>query len=86
MVKTIKISDENYVWLTKYAGKIQTNTGQPISIDAALSYVKKSRELSTLAGAWKLPEKEVKKTTTVITDRLKAWPLRYLHKKEEQKK
>ncbi len=84
MVKTIKISDENYVWLTKLAGKLQNDWGQPVSIDSAISYVHKSKDVTDLAGSWQLSEKQVHKTTTELKDRWKSWTGRYLVKNPQQ--
>ncbi|MFA6889184.1 MAG: hypothetical protein WC254_06840 [Candidatus Woesearchaeota archaeon] len=81
MVKTIKISDENYVWLTKLAGKLQHEHAMPMSIDNALTYAHKSREISELAGSWHLTEKQAKKTDNDIKENWKAWGLRYLKQK-----
>ena len=86
MVKTIKISDENYVWLTKLAGKLQQDWGEPVSMDSALSYTYKSRELGDLAGKWQVSEKQVQKTTTELKDRWKSWTGRYLVKPQPPQK
>lgn len=86
MVKTIKISDENYVWLTKVAGKLQNEWGQPVSLDGALSSIHKSRDLADLAGAWQLSEKQVHKTTTELRERWKSWTGRYLVKASQLQK
>lgn len=83
MVKTIKISDENYIWLTKLAGKLQQEWGEPVSIDSALSYSYRSHDLSELAGKWQLSEKQVHKTTTELKDRWKSWTERYLVKSQQ---
>ncbi len=81
MVKTIKISDENYVWLTKLAGRIQNEQGMPMSIDSALTYVHKSQSLADLAGSWHLTEKQAKKTDQTIKENWKTWGLRYIKQK-----
>lgn len=86
MVKTIKISDENYVWLTKIAGKLQHETGCPVSIDAAVTSLYKSRTITELAGSWKESEKQVLGTTKELKDRWKLWRLRYIPQKAELKK
>lgn len=86
MVKTIKISDGNYVWLTKIAGKLQQETGRPVSIDAAVTSLHKSRNISELAGSWKESEKHISGTTKELKDRWKLWRLRYIPQKIEPKK
>ena len=86
MVKTIKISDENYVWLTKIAGKLQHENGHLVSIDAALTSLHKSRNITELAGSWKESEKQISGTTKELKDRWKLWRLRYIPQKAELKK
>jgi len=83
MVKTVKISDENYMWISKIAGKLQQDYGEPVSIDRALLYVHKSRELSQLAGSWSTPVQEVKKTTADLKDRWATYVRQYLDKKKQ---
>lgn len=51
-LKAIKISEENYKWLVSYAGKLQEKTGEPVSIDRALSHLR-PQKLSQYAGMWK---------------------------------
>ncbi|PIN79608.1 hypothetical protein COV16_03320 [Candidatus Woesearchaeota archaeon CG10_big_fil_rev_8_21_14_0_10_34_8] len=85
MVKTIKISDENYSWISKIAGKLQQEHGEPVSIDRALSYVHKSKELTELAGAWHMPDKEAKKVKTELKDRWAAYLKQYLAKQKKKK-
>lgn len=81
MVKTIKVSDENYIWLTKLAGRLQTEHGSPMSIDNALAYVHKSQHVTELAGSWHLAEKQSKKTADSIKESWKTWGLRYIKQK-----
>jgi predicted CopG family antitoxin len=81
MVKTIKISDENYDWLTKLAGKLQHDHGIPMSIDRALLYLHKSKNVSELAGTWQIADKQVNKTKDNIKESWKTWGLRYLKQK-----
>ena len=70
--KTIKISKENYQWLCQEAGKLQEKEKRSVSIDEALTFVhrKVKKRLSTLAGGWKMSDKEVK---TFIEDLEKGW-------------
>ncbi|HLC84506.1 MAG TPA: hypothetical protein VJH22_01815 [Candidatus Nanoarchaeia archaeon] len=55
--KTIKISEDNYRWLMGVAGEIQQREGRSISIDKALSRLRR-RPLSDLSGKWKGTDKE----------------------------
>lgn len=84
MVKTIKISDENYVWLTRVAGKLQQERGYPVSIDIALTSLRKGKSITELAGSWKGTEKQIAQTTKEIKDRWKLWRLRYMQPKENK--
>lgn len=51
-LKTIKISEENYKWLVRYAGRLQEKTGEPVSLDKALSKLR-PQNLHAYAGFWK---------------------------------
>ncbi len=75
--KAIKISEENYEWLAELAGEIQIETGEPISLDKALSYVRRQRGLSNLAGKSKMTNKEVKKLFKDLDKGWKKWNKRY---------
>lgn len=84
MVKTIKISDENYLRLTRLAGKLQQGWGMPVSIDGALEFMQKSREISEFAGAWQGTEKQTQKTVQGIKDRWRTWGLDYLKQRAKK--
>jgi hypothetical protein len=86
MVKTIKISDENYRWISKIAGQLQANWGEPVSIDRALTYTHKSKELTELAGSWELPEKHPKGTKKDLKDRWATYVKEYLKERSKKKK
>ena len=61
MTKAIKISDENYKWLSKIAGSLQAEIGAKVSIDGAIAHLKKGKKsIMDLAGSWALNEKETK--------------------------
>mgnify|MGYP001562520216 CR=1 FL=1 len=65
--KTIKISEENYRWLLKLASIIQSEKGKLVSFDDAISEIKnekierKKDKLMSLAGSWKMSDKEALK-------------------------
>ncbi len=84
MTKTVKISDENYHWLSQLAGKLQQERQAPVSLDQALSFVHKSKALTDLAGTWHVQEKEVKKTTSELRDRWATYVRHYLAKEEKK--
>jgi hypothetical protein len=56
--KTVKISEPNYKAICEFAGELQIELGEPVSINKALSYVLKRKKLSDLAGTWKMNDKE----------------------------
>ena len=56
--KPIKISEPNYEWLCKIAGKMQTEQKKIVSIDEALTQLRRSKPMSELAGSWKMSDKE----------------------------
>jgi len=58
MSKTIKISDENYSLLAEFAGKLQTVSKKPVSIDEALSELLGKEDIMNLAGSWNLSDEE----------------------------
>ena len=39
--KTIKVKENNYLWLLKIASDIQKKLGRPVSFDEALTEIKK---------------------------------------------
>ena len=84
MVKTVKMSDENYLRLTKLAGKLQSEWGKPVSIDAALEFMQKSREISEFSGAWQGSEKQTQKTVQGIKERWRTWGLDYLKQRAKK--
>ena len=58
MTKAIKISDENYRNICAFAGELQKELGEPVSVDKALSALFKKKKLSEFAGSWKMSDKE----------------------------
>lgn len=56
---SIKISEENYRILCSLSGKLREELRKPVSINEAISILYKRRNLSDLAGAWKMSDKEV---------------------------
>jgi hypothetical protein len=84
MVKTIKISDENYTWISKIAGKLQLEHGEPVSIDRALLYLHKSKLLTDLAGSWKVSDRQSKKTHKDLKDRWSTYVKEYLKQRKKK--
>lgn len=62
--KTIKISEENYIWLLQLAGELQRKHQKQITFDNTLSVLKngtmEKEKLSDLAGSWNISDKEAK--------------------------
>ena len=58
--KTVKISEENYKKIRKFAGELQKEIGEPVSVDRALSFLFKKTSIKDLAGALKMTDKEAK--------------------------
>lgn len=55
MVKTIKISDENYQELVKMAGTLQSEAGKPVPIDGAVHFLLKNKPLLEAALLQQFP-------------------------------
>ena len=76
MTKAIKISDENYRWLSKVAGFLQQEKLRPISLDEALTYLHKNQKLSDLAGSWNMSDKEEKEMFATLSKGWKGWKIK----------
>jgi len=63
--KTIKISMNNYEWLSRFAAVLQSKKGRPVSFDEALTELKTDKSgkksILDLAGSWKLSEEQTNK-------------------------
>ncbi len=70
--KAIKVSEENYRWLSQLAGELQKMRGEPISLDEALGTLR-SKPISDLAGSWKMSEKEAERLKRKIKGGWKKW-------------
>ncbi len=73
MSKTIKIRDENYSLLAKLAGRLQTVSGRPVSIDDALSQLLGKEDIMNLAGSWDLSDKEAETLKKEIEELWSEW-------------
>ena len=73
--KTIKISSLNYKWICEYAGELQHEFGEPISIDKALTFLGKRTKLSDLAGAWKMGDKDAEIMMKTLKKGWGAWKI-----------
>ena len=77
--KTVKISEGNYRWLMEVAGKLQTEEKRNVSVDEALSVVKKKLKgkPSDLAGSWNITDEEVKAMEKGLRAVWKTWKIKY---------
>ena len=55
------------------AGKLQSECGEPVSLDQALSYLKPRGRISELAGSWKMDDKEAVEIKKSIRGLRKRW-------------
>lgn len=71
-LKTIKISEANYKWLSILAGDIQTSAGRPVSLDETLSRLR-TKKLGELAGSWKMSDKEAADMEKKLSEGWHRW-------------
>ncbi|MEK6825309.1 MAG: hypothetical protein AABY00_00830 [Nanoarchaeota archaeon] len=80
--KTIKISKENYMWLTRLAAALQKEEGTPISFDKAVTEIKtkiSARDaLLAMAGIWKMSDEEAEKFEKENHKLWKTWKHQYV--------
>jgi hypothetical protein len=72
--KTVKISEENYKWLTSVSGQIQSKIGTAVSIDKAIS-VMRTEDLKIIAGGWNISEEEAEELMKEIRMGWKRWKI-----------
>ncbi len=80
MTKTIKISEENYLWLLGIASQLQKKLNYSITLNDTLNEIKKkssySGNLSSLAGGWKIAESKAEKMKKEIKQGWKKWKIK----------
>ena len=69
--KTIKISEEKYIWLLNIMAQLQKERGKRITFDDALDNVikeknEKKTDIMELAGAWKMSDEEAEELISGI--------------------
>ena len=74
--KAIKISESNYKWICEYAGDLQKELGEPVSVDRALTFLTKRSKLSDLAGSWVMSDKDVKEMMDTLKKGWKKWKIK----------
>ena len=77
MTKAIKISDENYRWLSKIAGSLQAEIGAKVSIDGAITHLKKGKKsIMDLAGSWNMSDKEAEELKKSLRKGWASWKIK----------
>ena len=74
--KTVKISSDTYRDVCVFAGELQKELGEPVSLDKALSFLIHKRKLSDLAGCWKMNEKEASEMMTTLRKGWNTWKIK----------
>jgi len=74
--KTIKISSATYRDICEYAGELQKELGEPVSLDKALTSLFHKRKLGDLAGSWKMSEKDAEEMKRTIKKGWSTWKLK----------
>jgi len=72
--KAIKISEENYKWLVQLSGEMQKQQGKPVSIDKAITMMKREK-ISDLAGSWEMSDKEAETIYKKLSEGWKKWKI-----------
>lgn len=74
--KTVKINALTYKWICEFAGELQAEIGEPISIDKALNFMFQKNKLSDLAGSWKMSEEESEKIFKNLKKGWNSWKIK----------
>ena len=74
--KTIKVSESNYRYICEFAGELQSDLGEPVSVDKALSFLFNRGKISDLAGSWKMNDKEVEEMFSSLRQGWSRWKIR----------
>lgn len=75
ITKTVKLSENNYNWLCEVAGTAQAEEKRMVSIDDAVSKIRKrlTGKLSDLGGSWKMSDKESDELMRELRRDWKRW-------------
>jgi len=74
--KTIKISSSNYREICEFAGELQKNIGEPVSVDKALTFLLNKSKLSDLAGSWKMTDREADEMMKGLRKGWSSWKIK----------
>ncbi len=75
-LKTIKIGEDGYKELNKYAGLLRMMENRPISINEALIRLiakTKGADIMRFAGSWKMTDEEFEKIAAGLDKIWKTW-------------
>lgn len=74
--KTIKIGFGTYREVCEYAGELQKEWGEPVSLDKAISHLFQKKKLSDLAGSWKMSNREAEDFLKNIKRGWSSWKIK----------
>lgn len=74
--KTVKISASNYKGICAYAGSLQKELGEPVSVDKALMFLLYKKKLSDLAGSWKMSDKQAEEMMNTLHKGWSNWKIK----------
>ncbi len=78
-LKTIKISKETYVKLSRVAGELQIRFKRPVSLDEAVEYLLslkrggKRLKITDLAGSWNMSDEEWAEIRVSLAEAWRKW-------------
>ena len=67
---SIKISEDNYKWLSSLSGELRKELHKPVSINDAISHLNVRGKISELAGSWAMTDEEA---NIIMKDLKKGW-------------
>lgn len=74
--KTVKISEDNYREICGFAGELQKELGESVSIDRAITVMFHKSKLSDLAGSWKMNNEEAEDFRKKIKKGWSRWKIK----------
>jgi hypothetical protein len=75
MSKTVRVDEETYRKLTVHAGKLQRDTGKPVSINDAIKDLTEGSpsKISDLAGTWEITDEEYHRIKDSLREGWARW-------------
>lgn len=78
--KTIKVSQDNYLWLLNLSSDLQKKYGNPVTFDIAINYLRKKpkmkKNIFKTAGKWKMSNKEADNLKKEIKKGWSEWNIK----------